>query len=514
MLNLSILLEDSARRFPEREALVAGDRRLIYREVDAAANRVANLLVQRGLCPGDRVALSCANQPEFYICYYGILKAGGVVVPLNVMLKGREIAFQLTDSGARAYLCAEGSPELPIGENGRKGFEAAPGCTDFIAIGAPPAGAGSLAALTAGQPDRFDYVSRAASDTAVILYTSGTTGQPKGAELSHSNLLVSALTCTRVIGSLLSRHERHLVVVPPFHSFGATMHMNGGFGAGATLVLMPRFDPAQAVALMRQEKITFFAGVPTMYIGLLEVLEESAATDEIAATLRVALCGGAPTPVDVIQRIHNRLGVRVLDVYGLSECSLTMFLDPEQDYRPGSIGVPGWGIGVRLVDDEGAPVEGHGPEQVGEIVIRGPNVMKGYYNRPEENAASLEGGWFRTGDLARRDAEGFYYIVDRAKDLVIRGGYNVYPREIEEVLSTHPDVVLVAVVGVPDPRLGQEIKAVVVPRKGAALTADALIAWGKAQMANYKYPRIVEFRPELPMTSTGKILKRALRAAE
>jgi len=515
MLNLSVLLEDTARRHPDRDAVVLGDTRLTYLGLDALANQVANLLVSRGIRPGDKVALSCPNVPHFPAVYYGILKTGAVVVPLNVLLKGREVAYHLEDSDAKAYLCFEGTPELPMGSEGWAGFTQAAGCETFFLITATPwadspiDGAETLAAALAGQSTTFETAVTEATDTAVILYTSGTTGQPKGAELSHSNLLINALTCNRQFG--VADHEAHLVTLPLFHSFGSTVQMNAGFAVGATLVLLPRFDAEKAVALLQKERITFFAGVPTMYWGLLSALTDDVDVDLIASNLRIAVSGGASLPVEIIRQFKERFHVQILEGYGLSETSpLATFADRDCAPRPGSIGVPIWGVECQLVDKDWNVVEG--TDSIGEIAIRGHNVMKGYYNRPEATAEAMRDGWFRTGDLARRDEDGFYYIVDRAKDMIIRGGFNVYPREVEEVLMTHPEVSLAAVVGVPHDSHGEEVKAFVIRKPGAEVSVQELLSWGKEQMAAYKYPRIVEFVGSLPMTSTGKILKRELVA--
>ncbi|MFI5662480.1 long-chain fatty acid--CoA ligase [Streptomyces sp. NPDC051684] len=501
MLNLSVLLEDSARRHPRRSALVAGDRRLDYAEVEARASQVAHLLVARGVRPGDRVALSCPNLPEFPIVYYGILKAGAVVVPLNILLKPREIAYHLADSGAVLYFCHEGTPDLPMGEYGREGFERTAGCRQLLPI---------TEGMLHDGPETFESVTREPTDTAVILYTSGTTGQPKGAELSHANMVLNALTATRLFGSTPARPDTHLLALPLFHSFGQTVSMNAGLSVGATLVLMPRFEPQAALRLMREECVTAFAGVPTMYWGLLGALDrDTDGVDDLARTLRLAISGGSALPVEIHTRFAERFGIRIREGYGLSESSpLALFTDPEGEPRPGSIGVPVWGVEARLVDQHGETVTGDG--QVGELVLRGHNVMRGYHNRPEETARALSDGWLRTGDLARVDEDGHYYVVDRAKDLIIRGGYNVYPREIEEVLMSHPDVSLASVIGVPDARNGEEIKAFVIPEPTARITETELIAWCKEQMAGYKYPRTVVFSTSLPMTATGKILKREL----
>ena len=514
MLNLSILLEDSARHHPERAAVVLGEQRLSYAQVNAAANQVANLLVERGIRPGDKVALSCPNLPYFPVVYYGILKAGAVVVPLNVLLKGREVGYHLKDSEARAYLCFQGSPELPMGAEGFAGFGQADGCEHFFLITADPAapstieGAETLGAALAGKAPVFEPVLLPETDPAVILYTSGTTGQAKGAELSHSNLLLNALTCNRLFGTQPGT-DTHLLVLPLFHSFGSTVNMNAGFATASTLVLLPRFDAPAAVKLLERENVTFFAGVPTMYWGLLNALTDGVDVARIAANMRVAVSGGSSLPVEIIKEVRERFGVTILEGYGLSETSpVATFSDPDSDPRPGSIGIPIWGVEVKLIDESWNTVEG--VDEIGEIAIRGHNIMRGYYNRPEATAEVMRNGWFRSGDLGRRDKDGFYYIVDRAKDMIIRGGFNVYPREIEEVLMTHEAVSLAAVIGVPHPSHGEEVKAFVILKPGAAVTEDELVAWGREQMAAYKYPRMVAIVDSLPMTATGKLLKRAL----
>ncbi|WP_225804806.1 long-chain fatty acid--CoA ligase [Streptomyces sp. NK15101] len=514
MLNLSILLEDSARKYPDREAVVLGSTCLTYGQLNAAANQVANLLVERGIGPGDRVALSCPNLPHFPVVYYGVLKTGAAVVPLNVLLKSREIAYHLDDAEVKAYFCFEGTAELPMGAEGLAGFRQAGTVEHFFVITGDPAAPGpvdgveTLGSAMAGQGTTFDSVPTEPTDTAAVLYTSGTTGQAKGAELSHANTMMNVLACNRLFRSTPAA-DSHLLCLPLFHTFGATVQMHAGFSTAATLHLVPRFDARDVVELMDRERITFFAGVPTMWWGLLNALGDDIDVERIAGNLRIGISGGAPLPVELAQRIRQRLGITVLEGYGLSETSpVATFSDPDLDPRPGSIGVPIWGVELKLVDDDWTEVTGS--DRVGEIAVKGHNVMKGYYGRAEATAEVVRDGWFRTGDLARRDEDGFYYIVDRSKDLIIRGGFNVYPREIEEVLMTHPEVSLAAVIGVPHDSHGEEIKAFVILRPGASLTPDELVAWSRKQMASYKYPRIVEFVPSLPMTATGKILKREL----
>ncbi|MEV4097624.1 long-chain-fatty-acid--CoA ligase [Streptosporangium saharense] len=511
MLNLSIVLEDSARQQPDRTAIVFGDLRLPYSLVDTIANQVANLLVSRGVGKGDRVALACPNLPYFPFVYYGILKTGATVVPLNVLLQPREIAYHLRDAEAKAFFCFEGTPELPLGERGRTGFDDSELTEHFFVLPATAFATESehgetLWAALDGVPGQFQTVQTAPDDTAVILYTSGTTGQPKGAELSHQNMLLNAMVSDEMFPRA-EEGDAFLAALPLFHSFGQTTVLNLGFRRRATVVLMPRFEPGPALELMRAENVTLFAGVPTMYWAMLTRVHEGG--DEVPSSLKVAVSGGASLPGEVLRDFEATFGIGILEGYGLSETSpVASFNQLGRPTKPGTIGTPVWGVEMRLIDGDWKTVEGDGP---GEIAIRGHNVMKGYYNRPEATAEVMNDGWFRTGDIAVRDSDGYYSIIDRAKDMIIRGGFNVYPREVEEVLMTHPAVSLAAVVGVPHDSHGEEVKAYVIRVQGATLTEEELAAWAKENMAAYKYPRFVEFRDALPMTATGKILKRELR---
>ncbi len=518
MYNLSSLLENSAAQYPDRDAIVIGETRLTYAAVNSFANMVANLLVARGLQPGDKVAITCPNLPYFSIVYFGILKAGATVVPLNVLLKSREVAYHLNDSDAKAYFCFQGTPELPMGEEGYAGFGEAEGCEHFFVITAelgapsPIEGTETMAGAMGGLSGDFETVQTDEDDTAVVLYTSGTTGQPKGAELRHRNMRDNALLGEQLFGANAEDPDTFLCVLPLFHSFGQTVIQNGGFAYGGTVVMLPRFEPRAALQLMQQEKVTYFAGVPTMYWGLLGALDDTVDVKAIAANLRVAAAGGSALPVEVHKEFEKRFGVTILEGYGLSETSpVASFSTYGEPPRVGSIGVPVPGVEMKLLKTGSWDEVEHDPEAVGEIAIKGHNIMKGYYKRPEATAEVIQDGWFRSGDLARRDDDGWYYIVDRAKEMIIRGGFNVYPREVEEVLLTHPDVSLAAVIGVPHDSHGEEIKAYVILDDGATTTPEELVAWGKEQMAGYKYPRIVEVVDSLPMTATGKILKRELR---
>jgi len=515
MLNLAVLLEDSAREVPTRTAVIFNDVKLPYAAVNAAANQVANGLASLGVGPGDKVALTCPNLPFFPIIYYGILKAGATVVPLNVLLKGREIAYHLQDSDSKAYFCFQGTPDLPMGQFGWEGFQQAEGCEHFFVITADPAapspieGTQTLGRLMHGRSPAFDTVMTHPGDTAVILYTSGTTGSPKGAELSHSNMLLNA----RLSDTMYPRGEPydvHLVTLPLFHSFGQVVQMNAGFYNQATLTLLPRFDPDTALSIMQRDNVTFFAGVPTMYWAMLNHPNpDKFDLAKIAANLRLAVSGGSAMPVEVMRAFGEKFNVEILEGYGLSETSpVATFNRLDRPAKPGSVGLPVWGVTVRVVDaDDNDVPQG----EMGEIVIKGHNIMKGYYKKPEATAEAMRNGWFHTGDIGQFDEDGFLYITDRLKDMIIRGGFNVYPREIEEVMMTHPAVSLAAVLGVPDESHGEEVKAYVILKPGQAVDEEELIDWCKGCMAGYKYPRIIEFRDALPMTATGKILKREVR---
>jgi long-chain acyl-CoA synthetase len=514
MSNLAQVLEGTAQEFGDRTAIVHAGGRMTYRELDAAASRVAGLLADRGTRPGDKIALSCPNTPYFSIVYYGILKAGATVVPLNILLKPDEIAYHLADSDSRAYFAFRGDTALPLADHARAAFEKVDGCAElFLMGGAGDDGVGGgedLDTLLATAAPLFPSLERSDEDTAVILYTSGTTGQPKGAELRHRNMRDNALVSKALFRADAQRPDVYLCTLPLFHSFGQTVIQNAGFAFGGTLVMLPRFDAREALTLMKQHRVTFFAGVPTMYWGLLDKAADAPDADSLAEHLRVAASGGASLPTEIHRRFEQRFGVKILEGYGLSETSPVASFSPYgEEPRVGSIGVPIPGVEMKLIRDDWTEVPG-GEDEIGEIAIKGHNIMKGYYKRPEATTEVMRDGWFRSGDLATRDADGFYRIVDRSKDMIIRGGFNVYPREVEEVLLTHPAVSMTAVIGIEHPSHGEEIKAVIVKNGGDPTTEAELVEWAKDMMAAYKYPRIVEFVDALPMTSTGKILKRVL----
>jgi long-chain acyl-CoA synthetase len=481
--NLACNLTETARSYPDAPALRLGDSVLTYAQLDSAAGSLATLLRARGVQPGDRVGIMLPNVPQFAIVYYGVLRAGSVVVPMNVLLKRREVAYYLGDSGAKLVFAWHECEEAA-----REG--AAEAGADVVI-----AGSENFTAATEGDADDAE---RAGDDTAVILYTSGTTGRPKGAELTHSNLGRNV----EVAESLFSLDTGDVILgaLPLFHSFGQTCGLNAAVRTGACLALVPRFDAELVLETVEQRRVNIFQGVPTMYSALLN--HRRRAQYDVSA-LRLCVSGGAALPVEVLHAFEEAFGCIILEGYGLSETSpIASFNHPGRERKAGSIGTPVTGVELKLLDVS---------DGVGEIAIRGHNVMKGYWQRPEATAEAIDpDGWLRTGDLARVDDDGYFFIVDRKKELIIRGGYNVYPRELEEVLHEHPAVLEVAVIGVPHPELGEEVAACVALKPDAVATEAELRDFVKSQVAAYKYPRLVWLVDALPKGPTGKIMKRAI----
>ncbi|HMJ36885.1 MAG TPA: long-chain fatty acid--CoA ligase [Baekduia sp.] len=499
-LSLASVLQESALRRPDKVAVIEGPparRQVTYAELWDAALRRAGALEAAGVEPGDRVALLALNTIDFITAYYGILARGAVVVPVAPMLVADEIAFLLQDSGAKLALVADDLDEVVAG--------------GAAAAGVPVLALGDDAAL-AGEAGAHGFVREAREplDPAVLFYTSGTTGRPKGAVLTHLNLVmnafVNAFTANHIVAD-----DVMFGCLPLFHTFGQTVALNGTFLVGGTLILQPRFDPAQALELMVEHEVTAFLGVPTMYMALLAAVKAGGPIPR----LRLCVSGGAPLPVKVLEEFDDTFGTHVQEGYGLSETSPTATVNQlELGIEPGSIGHPIWGVEVEVADpdiDDAIVLKPAG--EVGEIVIRGHNVFAGYHERPEATAAAIVDGWFRSGDLGTRDERGFLRIVDRKKDLILRGGYNVYPREVEEVLVRHPAVDQVAVVGIPHATHGEEVLAVVVPdpEHGGDLDAEELLAWVGERVARHKRPRLVEVVDELPLGPSRKVLKRELR---
>ncbi|MEO6601159.1 MAG: long-chain fatty acid--CoA ligase [Polyangiaceae bacterium] len=503
------LLKSSVQEHPQRCAIVDGNQTLSYEELYEQCRRFAGALAHLGIETGRKVALLLPNSAWFSIAYFGAHSAGCPVVALNCLLTAEEIAYQLADSDADVLVAFE--TLLP------RALEALRSASNvrhlLVARAAPgpraPAVGFDLSELLAECSAAKEDVPTMPDDTAVLLYTSGTTGRPKGAELSHFNMFFNAVHAgTQLFPPTPGVPPKALAVLPLCHSFGQTVVHNMILFQGGTLVLLPRFEAGIALQIMHERQITFFAGVPTMYFALLHHPE---ADSYDLSTLAWCISGGAPMPAEVMRAFDARYRVNVLEGYGLSETSpVASFNSIDRPKVAGSIGRPIWGVEFKLTDDHGQPITL--PGMPGEICVRGHNVMKGYYKRPEDTAASLRHGWFHTGDIATRDAHGNYFIVDRKKDMIIRNGYNVYPREVEEVLYGHPAVAEAAVIGVLDAAQGEEIKAVVALKPGFEVEADELRAYCKARMAPYKYPRLVEFLPSLPKGSSGKILKRSLRA--
>ena len=490
--NLAQLLTETASKHGDRPALKLDDNIVTYDMLNEGAARVAGLLKERGLRPGDRVGVMLPNVPYFGVVYYGVLRAGGVVVPMNVLLKGREVSFYLSDSGAKQMFAWHDFAASARGGRRVAGAE--------VIVVEP----GEFEALLAGASREPDDVERDGSDTAVILYTSGTTGTPKGAELTHSNMLEN---CRTGGTELMHVSEQDVIfgALPLFHSFGQTCCLNTGVRAGACLTMIPRFEPGKALEIIQRDKVTLFDGVPTMYHAMLNYPERE---QYDVSSLRTCVSGGSAMPVEVMRGFEKAFGCVILEGYGLSETSpVASFNHLERERKPGSIGTPIRGVEMKVVDDAGNELP---PGEVGEIAIRGHNVMKGYWNRPDATAEVLKDGWLLTGDLARMDEDGYFFIVDRKKEMIIRGGFNVYPREIEEVLYEHPAVLEAAVIGVPDEALGEEVAAAVVLRPGHDASADEIRGFVKDRVAAYKYPRHVWFTDELPKGSTGKILKREI----
>jgi long-chain acyl-CoA synthetase len=431
------------------------------------------------------------NVPHFPVVFYGAQRAGAVVVPMNVLLKGREVAFYLRDSGAKVLFAWHGFAEAAEAGAAEAGAEC---------VLVDPA---TFTEMVGAAEPIAEAIDRDADDTAVILYTSGTTGTPKGAELTHAGLT----TNVEVSAELFSVTAEDVIFggLPLFHVFGLTCGLNTAIAAGATLTLLPRFDPTKALEILERDRVTIFEGVPTMYGALLH--HPRRAEFDVSA-LRVCVSGGAALPVEVLRGFEETFDCKILEGYGLSETSpVASFNHPDRERKPGSIGTPIRGVEMKLVDDDGNDV----PQgEVGEIVIRGHNVMKGYWRKPDATTAAIRDGWFHTGDMAQVDEDGYFFIVDRKKDMIIRGGYNVYPREIEEVLYEHPAVREAAVVGVPHDELGEEVGAAIALKEGADASADELQAFVKEQVAAYKYPRHVWFVDELLKGPTGKILKREI----
>jgi long-chain acyl-CoA synthetase len=493
MTNFATELSAAAAEAGNRPAVKLDDLVLDYATLDAAVARAAGLLRAKGIGPGDAVGLQMPNVPYFPIVYYGALRLGAIVVPMNPLLKGREVEYYLKDSGAKLIVAWHGFAEA-ANEGGR-------GAGAEVVLVEP----GAFEQLLAGVEPVNEVVDRADDDAAVIIYTSGTTGTPKGATLTHANLAAGAEVARDLVDA--GPDTVGLATLPLFHVFGMNSVMNMAVHARSLLTLLPRFEPGKALEIIERDHVTSFAGVPTMFSALLHFPDREKYD---TSSLELCVSGGSAMPVELLHGFDEAFGAKVLEGYGLSETvGMGSFNLPDRERKPGSIGVPIGGTEMKVVDDDGNEV----PQgERGEVVMRGPFVMKGYWNKPEATAETIKDGWFYTGDIATVDEDGYFFIVDRKKELIIRGGYNVYPREIEEVLYGHPAVREAAVIGIPHDELGEEVAAAVVLKDGAEATPDEIKAYVKERVAAYKYPRVVWIEDDLPKTSTGKILKREIEA--
>ncbi|MBD1320961.1 long-chain-fatty-acid--CoA ligase [Gordonia hankookensis] len=496
MTNLSENLTAAAKAHPDATALICGDRTLSYNEFDDAAARMATLLAELGVESGDRVGLMLPNTPAFAVIFYGIVRRGAIAVPMNPLLKAREIEFYLANTGATVLFAAP-----TFAEEAQLGAEKA--ATSCILV--DDASLDSMLADVEPQPEATP---RDDEDTAVILHTSGTTGKPKGAELTHRGLGRNAEVCVRTLFEA-SSDDVVMGCLPLFHVFGLTCGLNASVVACATLTLMPRFDPAEALEIIARDEVTIFQGVPTMYSALIAARLPTHDT----SSLRTCASGGAALPAQVITDFEKAFDAMILEGYGLSETSpVACFNHPDRIRKAGSIGTPIEGVQMRIVDTDGNPVAVGDP---GEIQVRGHNVMKGYWNLPDATTAAIDAeGWFSTGDVGTLDDDGYYTVIDRTKDMIIRGGFNVYPREIEEVIYEHPAVAAAAVIGIPHDSLGDEIGAAVTLKPGQSISEDDLRDYIKARVAAYKYPRKIWFLDALPTGATGKIQKRDITVPE
>ncbi len=503
-MTLLDMLAASAGRVPHRPALVFRDRRLTYADLSEKAGSLGRLLQGVGVRRGDRVILMLPNAPEFGVGYFGILAAGATVVPLNPLLKAEEVRYVLEDATPAAMVCIEMT--YPILRAAREGLGRAMPALLLDTATSTSLQAGDLALGTPpGDLPRGKVPPEVAGgDVAACLYTSGTTGRPKGAMLTHRNLLANIQSFREILH--VTEEDVFLTVLPMFHAFAATVMFLEPLSVGATIVVEPRFAPDLTLKAIALHRVTLFAGVPTMFA----VLAGLPRPPVDFSSWRLCLSGGAPLPPAILEAFEAKYGVPIYEGYGPTECAPVLTVNPPLGVRKvGSVGPAIPQVELRIVGEAGHPLP---PGEVGEIVARGPNVMKGYLNRPAETAEVLRDGWYYTGDLGRVDQDGYYYIVDRKKDLILVGGLNVYPREVELALASHPAVAEAAVIGLPDPVRGEVPTALVVLRDGQQADTQELLQWCRQRLANYKVPRTIALVSQLPKTATGKILKTQLKA--
>ena len=496
-INVGGLLTKRAAMTPDREGLVCEGVRRTYRQLNDRANRLANAMKALGVAYGDRVALLALNEPEYYDMYFGLGKIGAILVPINHRLAGPEIAYIVSDCEAKVLVFGREFTEVV--DSIRKDIPA----RERVAISEdPPAWAHSYEAVIADASEEEPPAEGADDDTLTILYTSGTTGRPKGAMLTHTYYFWNSVNLMSTLG--LNVGETTLIALPLFH-IGALAGPPWIVHGGGRAVLLRNLDPKRFLELIEEEKVNGFGSVPQL-LDFLKLVPDFDKYDW--SSVRVILVYAAPVPVALIKE-YAEAGIEVRQLYGLTECNTATVLDSENALsRVGSCGRPFFHTEVRVVDDNGEDV---GPEVKGEVLLRAPNVMRGYWNRPEDTEASLEGGWLHTGDIGRMDADGFLYIMDRKKDMIISGGENIYPAEIEDSLRNNPKILDVGVIGFPHEKWGEAVMAVVVVKEGEELTEAELIEWCKGKIGKFKIPKKVVFAESIPRTPTGKILKRLMR---
>ncbi|MEH2011605.1 class I adenylate-forming enzyme family protein [Nostoc sp.] len=494
-MNIAHYVERGHRLFPNKIALIFEDKSFTYKQLDELAGRVANGLKGLGIKKGDRVALFLPNIPEFIISYLGILKIGAVAVSINVMLKTGEVSYILNDCAAKAIITTESQSEQ-ISEADLPELQHI-----FIAEGKANKGI-TLAQLIVNASPEAPALEMERHAPACILYTSGTTGFPKGATLSHCNVISNVYAANRCYR--ITNNDRLLLYLPLFHCFGQNAILNSGLSACATIILYRRFDIEKVLQSITDHRVTMFFGVPTVFIKLLNIDISNYNLESVCYYFSAA----APMPVEIAQKWHEKYGFFIHEGYGLTETSPFATYNNDLKYKLGSIGTPIDNVEIKIVDSDGNQVQ---PGELGEIVIQGPNVMLGYWNRPFETLEVIKNGWFHTGDIGRIDEDGFFYIVDRLKDMINLSGFKVYPTEVENIIYQHPAVAEVAVYGVPDPIKGEIIKANIVLKAGQIITEAQIKEFCSTKIATYKIPQAINFVFGIPKNPTGKVLKILLR---
>jgi long-chain acyl-CoA synthetase len=504
--NLVSLFEGAVSKFPQREVVVTESARLNYSELAGQVNTLAAALIKLGIKKGDRVVLMAHNDYQFVIAYFGILKAGGVIVPVNTFFKGDELKYILEHSGASFAIILD-----LFEERFREIREKLLNLKKIVSFGTKSHSDISLSweKLAEEKIEGAAFVNPEPEDTAAIIYTSGTTGRPKGAMLTHFNLFANVNSVIQAFGS--TAPEVMLCVLPLFHAFGATVCMLFPMAIGSKIVIMKQFHPHEALKNISREKVTIFAAVPTMYAMLLNV-EDTKGLD--FSSWRLAISGGAAMPLEIMKKFEEKFPVLIYEGDGPTECSPVTSTNPIGGRRkPSSIGLPIPGVEMRIVDENKKPLI---VGEIGEIAVKGPNVMKGYFNDPVATNEAIVDGWFHTGDIGRVDEDGYFYILDRKKDMVNVGGFNVYPREVEEVIYTHPKVKQVAVIAAPDRKglRGEIPKAFIILKEGMEMTEKELVQYCHKRLAGFKIPKEIEFCASFPMTASGKIMKNVLKERE